>query len=231
MSQTVGMADSLPNTLLLIPTSLEREHFFDHSVSESLDARVELCGFGPVAAGIRAAFLIDRFQPQRVILAGIAGTYDPSVLAVGQAAAFNTVAMYGVGAGTGPAFHWASELGFAQWPGEDGQGEEIQEHLDIVGPRNEQLNFLLTCCAASASAGDVEDRLQCSPGSIAEDMEGFAVAMACRMAKVPVAIVRGISNIAGDRNTEKWKIDEALRATWTLLTTIAETFDDLEPPA
>jgi futalosine hydrolase len=41
-------------------------------------------------------------------------------------------------------------------------------------------------------------------------MEGFAVAAACRLRGVPVAIVRGISNVAGDREPSRWRIDEAL---------------------
>jgi futalosine hydrolase len=43
-------------------------------------------------------------------------------------------------------------------------------------------------------------------------MEGFAVAAACRLRGVPVAIVRGISNVAGDREPSRWRIDEALEA-------------------
>ena len=41
-------------------------------------------------------------------------------------------------------------------------------------------------------------------------MEGFAVAVACRLAGVPLKIIRGISNHAGDRQHSRWKITEAL---------------------
>ncbi|MFM8578800.1 MAG: hypothetical protein ACKOCN_08370, partial [Planctomycetaceae bacterium] len=50
------------------------------------------------------------------------------------------------------------------------------------------------------------------PGAVAEDMEGFGVAMACRLVGVPLTIVRGISNIAGDRDTRQWRIRESLAA-------------------
>jgi futalosine hydrolase len=43
-------------------------------------------------------------------------------------------------------------------------------------------------------------------------MEGFAVAAACRLAGVPLDIVRGISNTAGDRDTSGWQIEAACRA-------------------
>ena len=44
----------------------------------------------------------------------------------------------------------------------------------------------------------------------AEDMEGFAVATACRLANVPLSIIRGISNVAGDRDHRRWEIDLAI---------------------
>jgi futalosine hydrolase len=43
-------------------------------------------------------------------------------------------------------------------------------------------------------------------------MEGFGVALACALARVPLAIVRGISNAAGERDTKRWRIREALAA-------------------
>ena len=43
-------------------------------------------------------------------------------------------------------------------------------------------------------------------------MEGFAVAFACRLRGVPVDIVRGISNTAGDRDKSHWQVTAALEA-------------------
>ncbi|MCA9038471.1 MAG: hypothetical protein KDA91_25270, partial [Planctomycetaceae bacterium] len=48
------------------------------------------------------------------------------------------------------------------------------------------------------------------PEAVAEDMEGYAVAMACYAANVTVSIVRGISNQAGNRDQSHWKTKEAL---------------------
>lgn len=50
------------------------------------------------------------------------------------------------------------------------------------------------------------------PAAAAEDMEGFAVAMACRLRGVPLDIVRGISNAAGDRDRSHWQVSAALEA-------------------
>jgi futalosine hydrolase len=47
---------------------------------------------------------------------------------------------------------------------------------------------------------------------VAEDMESFSVALACLACKVPLTIVRGISNQAGDRNKSRWVVAPALKA-------------------
>jgi futalosine hydrolase len=38
------------------------------------------------------------------------------------------------------------------------------------------------------------------------------VALACRLAGVPLTIIRGISNTAGDRDHARWRVPEALAA-------------------
>jgi futalosine hydrolase len=46
--------------------------------------------------------------------------------------------------------------------------------------------------------------------AFSEDMEAFGVAMAASLMNVPVQVVRGISNDAGDRRLSHWKIKESL---------------------
>ena len=43
-------------------------------------------------------------------------------------------------------------------------------------------------------------------------MEGFAVAMACRLQNIPLEIIRGISNVAGDRDKSNWRVADAMGA-------------------
>ena len=45
----------------------------------------------------------------------------------------------------------------------------------------------------------------------------LSVAFAGAMAGIPVRIVRGISNIAGDREKSRWRIADALHAATDLL--------------
>jgi futalosine hydrolase len=53
-------------------------------------------------------------------------------------------------------------------------------------------------------------------------MEGFAVALSCALAGVPLSIVRGISNQVGDRAPENWAIPRALAAARELALSVIE---------
>lgn len=208
----------MPRTLILVPTEMERRSLepilqpvLEATLAPALPlgGRPALCGFGPVAAAARTAQLLAEHAPDRVLLVGIAGRIDAR-LAVGDAYRFDEVACYGIGAGSGGGFVSAHALGWQQWPGDAGAPDPIGDL--ITCGRGGGAGLLLTACAASAGADDVFLRRQAFPAAVAEDMEGFAVGVACRLRGVPLDIVRGISNIAGDRDTSRWQVAAALEA-------------------
>ncbi len=176
---------------------------------------MHLAGFGPVAAAARTAALIERLTPQRVLLIGIAGAYDTSRHPVGSALVFDRVALHGVGAGEGADFLGPPALGFPQWPAQ-GETQAIEDELPLAVPhgidRVGRAPLLLTTTAASATAEQANECLRRFPAAAAEDMEGFAVAFACALAHIPLAIARGISNPVGERNPARWNIPLALAA-------------------
>jgi len=208
----------MPRRLILVPTEMERRSLalLLAPVMEQ-GCRVALCGFGPVAAAARTAQLLAEHAPERVLLVGIAGSLDDR-LAVGAAYRFDRVACYGIGAGSGGDFVSAGSLGWHQWPGD--QGNAPIDDLIACGPGSgtgggtdgSRSDLLLTVCAAAASAEDVRLRKQAFPAAMAEDMEGFAVAFACRLRGVPVDLVRGISNVAGDRDKSRWQVAAAVES-------------------
>jgi futalosine hydrolase len=162
--------------------------------------------------------LIARHQPKRVVLVGIAGGLR-SELAIGEARSFRQVACVGIGAGAGTDHKSAGEIGWKHWADSGSPGVESQEGIGDVLPLTSRLNDttqlsgkLLTVCAASANATDVATRLARYPDADAEDMEGFGVAVACYFGGLPLEIIRGISNRAGDRNKNNWDIEGALHA-------------------
>jgi futalosine hydrolase len=206
----------MPHTLILVPTEQERRHV-PQACATGLGAagRVELCGFGPVAAAARTAALVAAHAPGRVLLLGSAGRLDDS-LRIGAAYRFDRVACYGIGVGAGAAFVPAAALGWPQWPGDPpAPATAVGDVIDLPVPHGAAVpgsGLLLTVCAASATTDDVATRRSIFPAAVAEDMEGFAVALACRIAGVPLAIVRGISNAAGDRDHAGWQMAAAVAA-------------------
>ena len=209
--------------LVLVPTESERR-IIEPVVRAGGGGsfRLELCGFGPVVAAARTARLIAESRPDRVLLVGIAGRFSDR-LAIGQAYAFERVACHGVGAGSGDAFQTVESMGWPQWPGEGLDratriGDVLACTSNALPAAAPRAGLLLSACAASAGDVDVRSRLRLFPDAAAEDMEGFAVAAACRLAGVPLDIVRGISNTAGDRDIARWQTEAACRATAELAT-------------
>tara|TARA_R110002072_G_scaffold155657_2_gene306009 strand:- start:21291 stop:21977 length:687 start_codon:yes stop_codon:yes gene_type:complete len=206
--------------LILVPTPTEQSFLgplLRPSVQEA-GGTLQLCGFGPVSAAARTSQLVAEHRPARIILVGIAGAIGSS-LSVGSATTFNEVACCGIGAGSGQDFQSASDLGWKQWD----PGDDVAEPRLVIGdklpllrtriegdseePRKRQL---LTCCSASGCPEDVALKSRHFPNAVAEDMEAFGVAMAASLLNVPVQVVRGISNEAGDRRLSQWKIKESL---------------------
>mgnify|MGYP002629007788 CR=1 FL=1 len=214
----------MTDLLILVPTPTELR-----VLEPRLQLRVQqvggtlhLCGFGPVAAAARTSQLIAELTPATIILVGIAGAIGDS-LRVGSATVFDEVACFGIGAGSGGDFKTAGDLGWSQWnSGLAAGGEDRSTIGDVVTllPAQAGLSIdehatrrqLLTCCSASASLDDVALKTRHFPNAIAEDMEAFGVAMAASLMDVPVQVVRGISNNAGDRRLSHWKINDALEA-------------------
>lgn len=198
--------------LILVPTPMEYEFVAERF--SKFEATVEICGFGPIVSAAKAMELITHYQPSHVALVGIAGAYA-SDLSIGAAVVGSEVACFGIGSGSGQDYQTASEIGWVQW---SGRGEE-----DIIGDVLPLTNFdrprcqILTVCAAASTSSDVAARLRHYPDAAVEEMEGFSVAAAAKMCGVPFCLVRGISNRAGDRDKNNWKIREALEAATRLL--------------
>ena len=211
------------STLVLVPTALEQQAIQADLPCDSGDQLwIQCCGFGVIAAAACSAELIFRYRPDRVLLIGIAGSLSDRV-AVGQAYRFDRVVCYGVGAGTGASHQSAGVLGWMHFQ-RPSESLSISDHIDLhccsAADESVQPSTLLTCCAASADPADVQHRLDAYPRATAEDMEGFAVAVACQLAGVPLDIVRGISNRAGDRDKSRWQIDLALSSAARLANTL-----------
>jgi futalosine hydrolase len=64
-------------------------------------------------------------------------------------------------------------------------------------------------------------------GAVAESMEGAAAAHICALYGVPFLEVRGISNMAVDRDRASWKVEEAVAVAGEAALALCRTFDSL----
>jgi len=192
-------------TLVLVPTELERAQLERH-----LDGLTLRCvGFGPIAAAARAAALIATTRARRVLLIGIAGSYDQIAQPIGTAHLFTSVVLDGLGVHTPTGFQGPRELGFAQAPAR-GAHAAVFDVLALAAPQGTAPATLLTAPTASGDANERATRLARRPHALAEDMEAFGVALAAREFDVPCAVVRGISNAVGERRFSTWRVADAL---------------------
>lgn len=203
----------MSETLVFVPTALERDRLDELGGLPGYD--IELCGFGPIAAAARTAQLAEQRRPAGLLLLGIAGSYDCERHPVGSVVEPGRVHLDGVGAGTGDRALGPEALGFPQWPGTElgpGDGKTGTGNTAIFDciELGDDETSLLTVCAASATPEEAQRRRQRFTGVAAEDLEGFGVALAARLAGIPLRIVRGLSNVAGDRDHTHWRIDDAL---------------------
>lgn len=177
--------------LLLVPTELEAG-----LIPSGSTGTIAICGFGLAEAGARAAHAIAT-RPEAadgVVLVGAAGTYNPAVHPVGSAIVAGSVRCHGIGAdGRSP-----EALGFGR-----------PEVLPLAGEGPE-----IVSVAAASDRATAADIARTHPAAAAEEMEGYAVALAALEFGVDLWIVRGISNVAGDRDVSGWALPEAIRAAY-----------------
>lgn len=194
-------------TLLLIPTRLDMKYIMgSERVFESPwpDVMVTYAGFGPLLAAINVTRLLMEESFDRCLIAGLAGTYDPDAVPVGKAVICSGFHQYG--------------FGYC----EDGQIRSysqtlVSELIDAEDympatwlPEVEGVQHVQSLSVMSAS-GDVEEAQQRHdwfPQMKIEEMEGYAAALACSKLEVPFTSVRGICNVAGDRDHSKWEFEK-----------------------
>ena len=151
------------------------------------DLEGAVVGVGPVVAAARAARILAETKPDRVALIGTAGSYATGP-AVGAAIASARLGMsYGV-----------ATLGLGYVPRAPGPIDGDPEMLATLGlPMHDVLTV-----GAITTDRLLADRF--SDGWTVEHLEAYAVAFACREARIPFVAVLGISNTVGADAHMQW---------------------------
>jgi len=194
--------------LVLVPSVLE----FVRLSTAALPATAVLVrvGTGLLDATRRATLLIEEFAPAECLLVGLAGTRDPARAAPGALVIGTGVRNEAIGAGHGRGFVPLGALGLRDEP----LAPDLLPLVDeVLPPDLEALRGVIGSVAAtSASPAEARAWATRHPDVLVEEMEGYGIALACRDADVPLAIVRAVSNVAGDRDVAHWRLDAAFAA-------------------
>lgn len=206
-------------TLVLVPSAVECEYLVPDTAQAESDTPFRIWrdghitwavgGVGAAAIAVTTASLIASLQPDRIVLAGIAGAYRDSGLTLTEVVQVSQDEF--------------ADLGFL----EDGFWRSLDDiHLPVLQGQHEdfgcrfQLATLdaetkavsaLTMNRITASTGRAE-ALWNHFGASLEQMEGAGVALACAVAGIPCFQVRAISNWVGPRDPSTWHIASACEA-------------------
>lgn len=161
-------------------------------------------GVGPAAAAAAASAALATAEYELVISAGVGGGYGP--LGPGAIAIASTIAFADLGAETADGFGSASALGF----GTDRYDVPAQLAIELTDRAGGRLGTILTVATVTGTLATAGERRGRFPDVVAEGMEGAGVAAAATLHGVPFAEVRAISNPAGPRDREAWRIPDAL---------------------
>jgi nucleoside phosphorylase len=154
------------------------------AVAEELgDLHGAALGVGPIAAGVRAAALLAERRPSSVLLVGTAGRY-PGGPPIGAVVA-------------GGRLGWAdgsAALGLAYVP----RPPDPLVGTPIAGLATASVLTVAAITTDVGLAARLGDRWE------VEHLETFAVARACADARVPFAVVLGITNDVGPDAHGEW---------------------------
>lgn len=204
--------------LLLVPSAMERARLAAPPGVELLP-----CGVGVVAAALATSARLQRGGVGAALLVGLCGTRDTARAPLRSLVLGTAARNEAVGAGRGRQF-----VDTARMPLQPGDAPP-----DLLPLRDLPLDGVVrgvmgTVAAASGSPAEAADWHARHPDVLVEEMEAHAVAAACVRAGVPLAVLRAVCNVCGDREHARWDLagafavlDAALPSACEALATLA----------
>ena len=191
-------------TLLLVPTKFELESI-QHAIEPHANIEARICGFGLVESTCTTMLNIRETRPTEVVLCGIVGSFGRESIGLGETVCFDSVSQYGIGS-VHEQYSLPTELGF-QDPGTQAFPLNTTGTVRCAG------SLVSVTCAGMFSRDEI---LKKYPSAVAEDMEGYGVAVAASKFNIPLTVIRSISNVVGQPFGD-WEIKPALAALGTAL--------------
>lgn len=152
------------------------------------DRTAEIVGVGLVESALHIGAVLSK-RPPAVLLIGSCGAYPSAGLAIGDVV-------------LGRAFVLASSSG------ELGPVPNAARPPPLSWPPLER-EVIVASTLSITTDDDAARALQASSGAHVENLEAFAVARACELARVPFAALLGVTNLVGGRGRAEWRANAA----------------------
>jgi futalosine hydrolase len=167
-------------------------------------------GVGVASAALVLGVLVSAISPAEIIMIGSAGALPDSGLEPGHLAVASSEVLSEFGAFSEPGIGSAAALGITGVSQEIPLDKEMADHLAEAACATAPVSVgrFLTVVGVSADSRLAEVRAK-RFSAIAENMEGFAIALAGQMLHIKAGEIRGVSNLAGDRDKKTWDLDLA----------------------
>jgi futalosine hydrolase len=205
--------NSIPGKRILVVTAVSAEQdAVLRGLQDTDDIDVCVAGVGSIAAAANTSKILAAHQYDLVVSAGIGGGFVGKA-GVGSIVVASEIIAADLGAETPEGFLSLDELGFGT--------TRIPIDLELASRLSTvmlasglQVNngAVLTVSTVTGTAATADELVQRVPNATAEAMEGYGVAYAAQVFRVPVLELRTISNLVGPRDRSAWRIGDALQS-------------------
>jgi nucleoside phosphorylase len=183
------------------------------------DVALEAIGVGTIDAAVGAANAIARVRPRRVIFVGTAGVYPGAArtFTIGAAAVAGELGLVSTATLRGDAYHPAPLVATAE------ATPALRDRLARASADGAATPVARVACPLAITHTMALARRIAATGAALENLEAFAVARAASMARVPFAVVLGVSNVVGPKAHAEWRANHlgasraACHLVWSLL--------------
>ena len=181
------------------------------ALNEAKKLSLAVTGVGLLSTMYNLMKVTQESNPDIIIQLGIAGTFSNEI-AVGKAFAVKTECTAEMGVWENERYTDIFDMGLAA------VSEPPYEQKKLINPHV----HLLTAAGVPQVNAITVNRITTNPADITlyknqynldiESMEGAALHYTGLSARLPFIQIRGISNLAGERNKDYWRIAEAMEA-------------------
>ncbi|MCE5194579.1 MAG: futalosine hydrolase [Nitrospiraceae bacterium] len=218
----IGLISATEAESKIIIKRLGKTRFRNFYAGKIRSARVihAVSGIGKTNASHTTALLIERFSPDMIINFGIGGAFPYSGLSIGDIAVASKEIYGDEGILMKTGFETADSIGipfvkknskafYNEFPLDKEMVKNALKSLKkLLLPEKTKTGAFLTMSSITGTlkrAKELEKRFNV----ICENMEGAAIAQVCVIYGIPMLEIRGISNIAGDIDKNRWNIKRA----------------------